>query len=291
MDWLWLVIATVITAIAPFAVAVLGGVDRRITARMQNRVGPPLMQPIYDLLKLLSKTKVVVNKGQIVLATMYVTMSILALWMFLAGADLLIIFFVLSAAAAFYTLAAYAVLSPFSQLGATRELIQLVAYEPVLLLSFFCIWLVNGTFASEATDKMLVLWLPLTFAALLIVLLIKLQKSPYDIAEAHTEIVGGPEIEYSGKFLAMVKVGHWYETALMFAIISLFFGHPNIYIAFVGKLLIVLLAYFIVILVDNSTARLRFGEMARVVLTYGLALTVINALIVWAVQQEVIPWP
>ena len=291
MDWLWLVIATVITAIAPFAVAYLQGVDRRITARMQNRVGPPLLQPIYDILKLLSKTKVAVNKGQLVLATMYVTMSILAFWMFLAGADLLIIFFILSAAAAFYTLAGYAVLSPYSQLGSTRELIQVIAYEPVLLLAFFGIWLVTGTFASEATDKMLILWLPLTFAALMLVLLVKLQKSPYDVAEAHTEIVGGPEIEYSGKFLAMVKVGHWYEAALMFAIISLFFGHPNIYVAFAGKLLIVLLAWFIVILVDNSTARLRFGQMARVVLTYGLALTVINALLVWAVQQEVIPWP
>ena len=291
MDWLWLAISTVITVITPFAVAYLMGIDRRITARMQNRVGPPLLQPIYDLLKLLSKTKMVVNRGQLILATMYVTMSILAFWLFIAGADLLIIFFVLSAAAAFYTLAAYAVLSPYSQLGATRELIQLIAYEPVLLLAFFCIWLVNGDFTSVATDKALVLWLPLTFAALIIVLLVKLQKSPYDVAEAHTEIVSGPEVEYSGKFLGLVKFGRWYEIALMFAIISLFFGHSNIYVAFVGKVLIVFLAYFIVILVDNSTARLRFGQMARGVLPYGLALTVINALIVWAIQQEVIPWP
>lgn len=291
MDYLWLVIATVITLIAPFAVAVLAGVDRRITARMQNRVGPPIMQPIYDLMKLLAKTKMLVNKGQIILATLYVTMSILALWMFVAGADLLIIFFVMSAAAAFYTLAAYSVLSPFSQLGATRELIQVLAYEPVVLMVFFGVFLVNGDFSSAATGTMLIVWLPLMFAAMILVLLVKLQKSPYDVAEAHTEIVGGPEIEYSGKFLALVKVGHWYEAALMFAVISLFFGHPNLYIAFAGKLILVFLALFIVILVDNSTARLRFGSMARVVLTYGLALTAVNALVVWAVQEGVIPWP
>lgn len=277
------------TAVAPFVVALIVGVDRKLTARMQNRVGPPVTQPLWDLAKLLTKRRRVVNRGQLVLASLYVAMAVLALWMFIAGGDLLIIFFVLSAAAAFYTLAAYAVLSPYSQVGATRELVQVVAYEPVLLIVFFGFFLVNGDFAATSSEEPLLVELPLMFLAMILVLLIKLQKSPYDVAEAHTEIVSGPEVEYSGPFLGLVKYGHWVEGAVMLGVVSLFWGHPDPVISAAGKAALVAVAMFVVILVDNSSARLRYGQMARTVLTVGLALTALNALVVWAVQEGVVP--
>jgi len=292
MDLLAMALLAVIgTAVAPFLVAILVGVDRKVTARMQNRVGPPITQPLWDLAKLLTKHRMVVNKGQLMLASLYVAMALLALWMFLAGGDLLIIFFVLSAAAVFYTLAGYAVLSPYSQIGATRELVQIMAYEPVVLIVFFGFFLVNGSFSSAPTAEPTIVQLPLMFPAMLLVLLVKLQKSPYDVAEAHTEIVSGPEVEYSGPYLGLVKYGHWVEAAVFFGIVSLLWGHPVLWVSVVGKVALVLLALFLVILIDNSSARLRFGQMARTVLPVGLALTALNAFVVWAVQEGVIPWP
>jgi ech hydrogenase subunit B len=290
MDDLRIMLAILGALVAPFAMVVLLGIDRRLTARVQNRVGPPILQPLYDILKLASKRTMVVNKTQLVFATLYVSMAMVGVFLFLAGADLLIIFFVLSAAAAFYTLAGYAVLSPYSQVGATRELVQVLAYEPVVLMVFFGVFLATGSLGSGPYDEPLIYKLPLMFLAMLLVLLIKLKKSPYDVAEAHTEIVSGPEVEYSGPFLGLVKLGHWYEAFLFLAILSLFFGHPDVLVAAVGKVLLVLAALVVLVLIDNSSARLRYGQLARFVLLAGLALTAVNAGVLWSIDSGVIPW-
>jgi ech hydrogenase subunit B len=166
-----------------------------------------------------------------------------------------------------------------------------MAYEPVVLMVFFGLFLVNGSFSSAPTAEPTIVQLPLMFPAMLLVLLVKLQKSPYDVAEAHTEIVSGPEVEYSGPYLGLIKYGHWVEAAVFFGIVSLLWGHPVLWVSVVGKVALVLLALFLVILIDNSSARLRFGQMARTVLPVGLALTALNAFEVWAVQAGVIPWP
>lgn len=291
MDWPHLLIALVGTLIAPFAVALLMGIDRKLTARAQNRVGPPILQPLYDLFKLIGKRTMVVNKSQLVLASLYFSMSALAVLLFLSGADLLLIFFVLSAAAMFYALAGYAVLSPYSQVGATRELVQVISYEPVLLMVFLGVFLATGSMSSGPSEESLILKLPLMYVAMLLVLLIKLQKSPWDVAEAHTEIVHGPEVEYSGPSLGLVMLGHWYEAFLFFGIVSLFFGHPNAGLALAGKLILVLLTLVVLVLIDNSTARLRYGQMAKYVLSIGLSICAVNALVLWAVSEGVVPWP
>ena len=291
MYWLQYIIAIVGTILAPFAVALLIGVDRRLTARAQNRVGPPILQPLYDLFKLLGKRTMVVNKSQLVLASLYVSMAVLAVMLFLMAADLFLIFFVLTAAAVFYTLAGYAVLSPYSQVGATRELVQVISYEPIVLMVFFGVFLATGSMSSGQYEEALILKLPLMYIAILMVLLIKLQKSPWDVAEAHTEIVYGPEVEYSGPYLGLVKLGHWYEVFLFFGIVTLFFGHPNTGLALAGKLILVLLTLVVLVLIDNSTARLRYGQMPKYVLSIGLAICAVNVVILWSVSEGVVPWP
>jgi ech hydrogenase subunit B len=125
---------------------------------------------------------------------------------------------------------------------------------------------------------MLFRYLPLSLAALFLVLVIKLQKSPYDIAHAHTELVSGPLVEYSGPYLAILDISKWVEMAVVFGIFTLFWNDPDPLIAVLGKAAIVLLALFASLVLDNITARLTRSRMVRFTLGCGMALVAINLL-------------
>ena len=119
---------------APFLGGLLDGVDRIISARMQGRKGPPLLQPFYDLQKLFTKQMFAVNSVQLLLNLSYLIFLAVAGCMLFAGADILMCLFVLTTADMFLIMAASSDSSPFSTLGAGREMIQMMAYEPLTLL-------------------------------------------------------------------------------------------------------------------------------------------------------------
>ena len=114
--------------LAPFVGALLDGLDRKLSARMQGRQGPPLLQPFYDLGKLFSKQMIAVNRVQILLNLSYLVFLAIAGSMLFAGADILMCTFLLSTADMFLVMAASSDSSPFSTLGAGREMIQMMAY-------------------------------------------------------------------------------------------------------------------------------------------------------------------
>lgn len=116
--------------LAPLVGGLLDGVDRKISARMQGRVGPPLLQPFYDVAKLFNKQMIVVNKAQTFLVLSYCFTQIFTGCMFFAGVDIMMCFFVLSTGATFLVFAGFITNSPYSSLGASRELIQMMSYEP-----------------------------------------------------------------------------------------------------------------------------------------------------------------
>ena len=120
--------------LAPLAGGLLDGLDRIIAARMQGRKGPPLLQPFYDLAKLFSKQMIAVNSVQMLLNLSYLIFLAIAGSMLFAGADILMCLFMLSTADMFLVMAASSDSSPFSTLGAGREMIQIMAYEPMTLL-------------------------------------------------------------------------------------------------------------------------------------------------------------
>jgi ech hydrogenase subunit B len=121
--------------------------------------------------------------------------------------------------------------------------------------------------------------------------LIKMEKSPYDIAVAHTEIISGPYIEYSGRYLAYTEIAHWFELGIVFGIMTLFFQDPSVYISIAGKILILLAFFLVALIIDNSTARLTRTRMVRTTLAFGMTLTVANILIVFLADQGVLRWP
>jgi len=244
---------------APLVGGLLAGWDRRITARMQARQGPPIFQPFYDVVKLFNKENVVVRRSQNYYIFFFLLLVVFTGGLFFAGADLLLVIFALTLAAIFLVLGAYKTSSPYSFIGAERELIQMMAYEPMVLLTAIGMYLVTRSFsvgdiASHPT--LLVLALPGVFLGFLYTLEIKFRKSPFDLSSshhAHQELVRGITTEFSGRTLAMIEIAHWYENVFLLGLVYLFFGSmPWLGVA-------VALAVFVaVILVDNVFARLKW---------------------------------
>lgn len=265
--------------LAPIAGGLLTGLDRRITARLQSRQGPPLLQPFYDIFKLLGKQPRVTNAWLVFSAYIYLIASALAVFIFFLGGDLLLLFFVLTVGAVFQVVGAVCVPSPYSQVGAQRELLLMLAYEPILILVFVGFSMCTGSFMLSdvfTLDEPLLLKMPLLFLALGYALTIKLRKSPFDISASHhghQELVRGIQTEFSGPFLALIEIGHWFDMVLILGLCALFW-HTSI----IGIFLLVVASLFTEILIDNITARLTWQWMLTKSLLVGMGLALVNLL-------------
>jgi len=122
-------------ALAPFIGGLIAGIDRRVTARMQGRFGPPILQPFYDVGKLLKKERITVSNGQDFYVMCSLIFMIISGVFFFSGSNLLMMIFTLTAASIFLVLAGFSSNSPYAHLGSERELLQIMAYEPMILLT------------------------------------------------------------------------------------------------------------------------------------------------------------
>lgn len=264
---------------APLSGALIIGLDRRFTARLQSRIGPPVAQPVYDVVKLLGKEVVVVNVWQVFCACAYLMGIAVAVTLFFAGTDLLVIFLVQAAAGVFLVVGALAAGSPFSQVGGYRELIQTLACEPLLMLIFVGIYLETGSFRLSAVfdhPTPLLLRMPLLVAGLLLILAVKFRKSPFDFAaarHAHQELVSGVMTDYSGPVLALIEIGHWYETVLILAICAVFWATD-----WRGMAFLIVVAFTTMVLLDNVTARLNWRWLVGASWLVGVPLAMMNLL-------------
>lgn len=267
-------IVVLLIALAPVIGGFVYGIERVVKARMQNRVGPPIMQPFYDFYKLMDKRVMIVHSYHAIMGVVHFFASWFALAMLLYGVDLIIVIFLHLFSTVFLMMGAYSVRSVYSHIGASRELIAMLAYEPLFILSAIGLFLVHGSF--EASVIMLdstsaIFTAPLLFIGLIFALIIKLKKSPFDTAEAHQEIIGGAEIEYSGLFFEAVYTAKWLEYVYVYAFVFLFAG-ANIWL---GAALAI--AVFIITnAIDNSTSRVNYPEMVKITYKYMIPLALIN---------------
>jgi formate hydrogenlyase subunit 4 len=226
---------------------------------MQGRVGPSILQPFYDVGKLFEKEQTVVNETQIFYAICYVIFMIFTGALFFAGGDLLLVIFSLTLAQIFLVLGAFAANSPYSYVGAERELLQIMAYEPMVILTAVGMFVATKSFNVSdiaATTTPVILLIPGIFLGFIYVLTIKLRKSPFDIStshHAHQEIVKGVTTEFSGPSLGLIEISHWYETVFLLGFVYLFFGF-NPLIGVVA----VIIVYLFEILIDNTNARVKW---------------------------------
>jgi len=270
--------------LAPFIGGFLAGVDRIITARMQGRVGPPVLQPFYDVFKLCEKENITVNRVQDFYVAGFFIFVIVTGGLFFAGESLLMVIFTLTLASVFLIVAAFSSNSPYSQIGAERELLQMMAYEPMVLLTAIGFYEHFGSFrVDEIMQGHSVSLLPLIgfFAGFVFILTIKFRKSPFDISmshHAHQELVAGLKTEFSGKTLALIEAAHWYENILLLAVVFLFFTNGTALMAVIG-VIVCLAAYFLEIFIDNSFARMKWQAALNSAWIVALALGGINLFI------------
>ena len=271
--------------LAPFVGALLDGLDRKLSARMQGRQGPPLLQPFYDLGKLFSKQMIAVNRVQILLNLSYLVFLAIAGSMLFAGADILMCTFLLSTADMFLVMAASSDSSPFSPLGAGREMIQMMAYEPLTLLMAVGFYLATGSFhvgSIVQAPVSAVLLMPGFLLGFVFITAIKLRKSPFDLStshHAHQEMVKGITTEMSGPALGIVNVAEYYEMVLMLGIVALFFVNRNWW-SWPLAVLACLAVYFLELLWDNVSARVKWDTLLKSCWVATLLTGGINGLII-----------
>jgi len=262
---------------APIIGCLASGIDRKITARLQGRVGPPLLQPYYDVKKLLSKDNMVVNPSQNFYVIVYLVFIVLSLLMLVFKQDFLMIIFVYTVASVALIVGGMSTGSPYARIGSSREIMAILSYEPVLILYALAIYLLTGTFKlSELLDASspLLMYTPLIFIAMIVVLNIKLKKSPFDYSTSHhghQELVKGMTTEYSGPGFATIEIAHFYEYVFLTGLIFLFWASTPIIGVLIG-----IIAYLLVIVIDNITARVYWQWMLKLSWSVLLILSIVN---------------
>lgn len=217
-------------------------VDRKLVARLQNRIGPRWFQPLADVVKLLSKEEVVpagINKALFIGLPIVALAGALtaALYVPLAGlppafsfpGDLIVTLYLLSLLTLCIGLAGANTHDLFSMIGATRTLTQVFSYEAPFLLALLGPAIAAGSWRIEQIDSYaqghpwMLLTQPVGFLVALIGLMGKLELPPFDAPEAETEIVAGAMTEYSGRGLALFRLGKGVELVVGLTLISAFY--------------------------------------------------------------------
>ena len=299
-----------IQAVALLALAPLfAGFSRVMRARMHNRQGPGVLQEYRDIAKLLTRQSVapaaaggafhsmpyLLTGGLLVIATGLPVIT-LASPMGAAG-DLITLIYLFAVVRFVFVIAGMDTGSPFTGIGASREAVLGVLVEPILLLGLWIAALVAGSTSLSAIAARILHW-PSSFSLTLLLAglacafatYIEMGKLPFDMAEAEQELQEGPLTEYSGAALGVLKLGISLKQIVVLQLfLGLFFPFgladefTPLTLLTAGLLALVKLGIgvFVVALIENSVARLRFLKTSRTTWTgFGLAFL---ALVSWLV--------
>lgn len=217
-------------------------VDRKLVARFQNRIGPRWFQPLADVVKLLAKEEVVphgVHWGLFIFLPVIAMAGALTagLYVPIAGqvpsysfhGDLIVTIYLLSLMTICMGLAGANTINRFSVVGATRVLTQLFSYEAPFLLALLSpaimakSWQISEINFYTHSNLWFVVTQPIGFLVALIGLMGKLELPPFDAPEAETEIVSGPLTEYSGRGLALFRLGKDVELVIGLTLVAAFY--------------------------------------------------------------------
>ena len=227
----------------------LCGVDRKLVARMQRRVGPPVLQPFYDFFKLCGKETIVpaaASRTVFMLAPLLGLAALLVLQLFIPVfrfsvfgslgevADLIVVLYLLLIPAVAVMIGGAASASPYAGVGLSREMVTVLAVELPLVLVLLSVarvvgretgmglcFSLNDIMGYQLATGSLITHASMIPAALAMLLVIPGETGhhPFDAAEAETEICEGPLVEYSGAPLALFKLSH---AVKMLTVTSLF---------------------------------------------------------------------
>jgi NADH-quinone oxidoreductase subunit H len=273
--------------------------DRKLVARFQNRVGPRWFQPFADMVKLLTKEQItpalsnrflfiglpIVAISGALTAALYVPLMGLPPASSFPG-DLIVTVYLLSLLTMCMGLAGWNTGGRFSLVGATRTLTQMFAYEAPFLLALLGPALAAGSWQINiindyARNHFFAISQPIGFIIALIGLMGKLELPPFDAPEAETEIVAGALTEYSGRGLAMFKVGKSIELIVGITLVSAFYlGGLHGILPFLLKTFAVL---FLMTVLQSLLTRLRIDQTVGLWWRFGTILVLAQILfsILW----------
>jgi len=288
------------------------GIDRKISAHMQGRIGPPLRQPFRDVAKLFVKENIVPDHAipwvfnLIPLVGLIGTLSILVYLplggfpaLFPSGGDLIVVLYLLIIPSLCLVIGGFSSGSPYAIVGAQREMATMIAYEfPLAILMITIAWnLLQKGFTevfSFSTIASTPVWNQVAgplgfigFAILLVVLLLvtpaELSKIPFDAAEAETELAGGLLVEYSGRNLAMFYLTDGVKTVVMASLIVVLFFPYNLsnvlglgtYEGMIIDVVFFLFKVLLVVLFSVTLIRVSIARLKidQIVYTYWIPLT------------------
>ncbi|ASJ06148.1 respiratory chain complex I subunit 1 family protein [Thermococcus pacificus] len=210
------------------------GIDRKLVARMQRRIGPPILQPIYDFLKLASKETIIPNTANfmfraapvLALATAIALLAYTPMGfapILASKGDVIVFIYLLTLIGFFKILGAISSGNPYAKIGAAREAAIMVSREPAMMLAVFAImWRlgklgVPKPFSMEIfyTHNIWEIGTPMSFVGALILLYVfcvwlasEIEVGFFNIPDAEEEIAEGLLVEYSGRYLALLKLTH-----------------------------------------------------------------------------------
>lgn len=288
----------------------LAGIDRKLVARMQNRKGPSLLQPLYDVLKCCGKETIIprhARRGLFVgapvvgfaaLVTTALFIPVMRYTAFSTGADLVVILYLLTLAGVTMMIGAAVSGSPFAGVGLSREMVAMISYELPFVLVLLAVGKTAGsagcTFSLQAiadwqaaNGPMLFKWSMIPAAlAMLMVIPCEIGMHPFDVAEAETEICEGMLAEYSGPPLAMFKLSHCVKMYIMTALFcALFLGGLSTGAVVLDVIIVValcILITFVTMTVPHAVcARFKVEQVFKFYWTVVAGLAAVSAVLVW----------
>lgn len=266
------------------------GILRKVTARMQHRIGPSWFQPFYDILKLLGKEDIDPEQAKpgftfwpiIALVCVLVTGLVIPIAGQIAlssSADIIVVIYFLTFSSMAMYMSGFASSNPFSVIGSIRGIIQMVAYEfpfvasilvPVVFLQTFSPQIINSYQLSAGPFIYL---FPLAAMGFFVSILAETEIPPFHVPRSHQEIVSGYATEYSGSRLAMLELTHFVKLFVMISLfLALFLGGSFDILTFVTRTLVVL---FLVIVSRTVMARFRINAVLKICWLFGF-ITVID---------------
>jgi NADH-quinone oxidoreductase subunit H len=286
--------------------------DRKVYARLQNRMGPThtgrfgLLQPIADFIKLLAKEDIEPDAADkrlfralpvVGLAVVSTAALLLPVWNFNLAApgptsfsgDIVVMLYLLSLPTLVFFLAGWSSTNLFSTLGASRVLTMLFAYEVPLFLAVLSPAVLAGSWrlaeisAFYQAKPVLILPNLLGFLVAVVAVQAKLERTPFDIPDAETEIVGGTFTEYSGRKLALFRLMLDVEMVVASGLLAAVFlgGFPGgALLGFVHFVLKTLFVIFLLSLIRATTSRIRIDQVVTFAWRYLAPLAAAQLLIV-----------
>ena len=288
----------------------VAGIDRKVYAHMQKRIGPPVTQPIYDFIKLTGKETIIpaeANRVVFLGAPVIGLISLVILTQFIpifgfsplsTSSDLIVVLYLMTVPGVALMMGGSASGSPYAAIGMSREMVTMIAYELPFIMVLLTVakktasvglnFSLQNVIAWQSSNGSLITFASIIPAAIAMLLIIPAEvgMAPFDVAEAETEICEGPLVEYSGTSLGLFKLNTALKMFIMPALfVSLFLGGLGTGVLALDTLILLAAVIVVVLLcmtlIHAATARLKVEQLFKFYWTFVSALALASLIMAW----------